>query len=313
MLRKRETVARPVAVARHADAREARVQLWFTIAIVAALMLIVGTLMAGCSSPADQNAAVGAGSSDQASSQSLEDAAQSGANGGDDAAGNTGTGEEGAQVEAGAEGDGGEADVDAAAGDAEGGEEVADQEGLVELDVTPPPVIDNVAFVEGDEVVDLPESNHVLLGQPAPDFTMTVLETGEEVSLSDYAGKPVVVNFWATWCPPCLLEMPFFEAVYQQHQGDDLVVIAIDAGERVPESLVESTIRRFVDSRGLSFPVVFGENAYDVQTDYSVGGLPATYLIDRDGVVVGAHQGAYPNEATLADHVTRILGGDGEG
>ncbi len=158
-----------------------------------------------------------------------------------------------------------------------------------------------------DKVVELPVPNHALLNRPAPDFTMTLLETGEEVSLSDYAGQWVMVNFWATWCPPCRFEMPWIQSVYEARQEDGFVVLAVNAGERVPPSMVEDTIRQFVDFMGLTFPMLWGDNAYEVQRQWKVTGLPATFVVDPDGTVVDVHQGMFPNQVTLEYRVNRLL------
>jgi thiol-disulfide isomerase/thioredoxin len=164
-------------------------------------------------------------------------------------------------------------------------------------------------FAEGT-VVDLPVPNHPLLDQPAPDFTMTLLSTGEEVSLSDYAGQSVMINFWSTWCPPCRFEMPWVQQAADGHADEQFVVLAVDAGERVPPSMVEDTIRQYVDSMGLTFPVLWGDNTFQVQREWTVMGLPATFFVAPDGTVVDLHQGMFPNQATLEDRVVRLLAGE---
>jgi len=158
-----------------------------------------------------------------------------------------------------------------------------------------------------NQIFPLQERYHPLLDQPAPTFTMRQLDTGEEVSLDQFAGQPVLINFWATWCPPCRAEMPWIENVYNEFKAEGLVVLAVDAGEKVPPSMVEDTVTRYIASQGLTFPVLMGDNTYDVQRDYQVYGLPGTALVSRDGVVVAYHSGMYPNEATLRDQVVRLL------
>lgn len=177
------------------------------------------------------------------------------------------------------------------------------------------PVIVTVAAPSGSQsggidqtrVYELPERFHPLIGQPAPDFTMRYLGTEEEVSLSSFAGQPVVLNFWATWCPPCRAEMPWIESVYNKYKDQGLVVLAIDAGEKVPPSMVEETVQRYIDSTGLTFPVLLGDNTYDVQRQYSVMGLPGTVMVGADGIVRAFHSGMFPNEATFEDQVKRHL------
>ncbi len=73
-----------------------------------------------------------------------------------------------------------------------------------------------------------------IVGAPAPDFTLKNIQ-GQDVTLSSFAGQPVLINFWATWCVPCRVEMPAIEAVYQEHKGEGFVVLAVDADETLEE------------------------------------------------------------------------------
>jgi thiol-disulfide isomerase/thioredoxin len=157
------------------------------------------------------------------------------------------------------------------------------------------------------EVIDLPRKPHVLLQQPAPDFAMADVISGETVSLSGLLGKPVVVNFWATWCAPCRFEMPWFETAFKAHQDVGLTVLAVDAGEKVPPDLIADQVTRFVRSSGLTFPILLGDNTFDVQKEWTVLGLPATFLIDAEGTVVDYHSGAFPNQATFESRLAEIL------
>jgi thiol-disulfide isomerase/thioredoxin len=180
--------------------------------------------------------------------------------------------------------------------------------GSGEVAVTPTLAIDNSqpAAPEG-EVIILPRKDHPLLGKSAPDFTMKRHDTGEEISLAGLKGRPVLVNFWATWCPPCRLEMPWFQNVYTTHADKNLVVLAIDAGEKVPPDMVPEAVSRYADTVGLTFPILLGENTYEVQRTWSVFGLPATFLIAADGTVVDFLGGAFPNQATLEARLAPIL------
>jgi cytochrome c biogenesis protein CcmG, thiol:disulfide interchange protein DsbE len=171
-----------------------------------------------------------------------------------------------------------------------------------------PPLVaaDQTAAPEG-QVIEIPARGHPLLGKSAPDFTMTRVGSGEQVSLADFKGQPLLVNYWATWCPPCRLEMPWLQAAYDAHKDNGFVVLAVDAGEKVPPSMVPDTIQRFLDSAGLTFPVLMGDNTYAVQRQWSILGLPASFLIDREGNVVDFMSGAYPNQATLEHHLEAVL------
>ncbi|MCE7938346.1 MAG: TlpA family protein disulfide reductase [Chloroflexi bacterium CFX6] len=156
--------------------------------------------------------------------------------------------------------------------------------------------------------VELPPPSHPLIGQMAPDFEMKVVGADQRIKLSDYRGdKVVMVNFWATWCPPCRMEMPWLQNVYTKYKDQGLELLAVDAGERVPPEMVEDRIKQYVDRMGLTFPVVMGDNTYDVQRDYSVYGLPSTFIVDKEGRMIDFHNAMYPNEATIDAQVQKAL------
>jgi peroxiredoxin len=113
--------------------------------------------------------------------------------------------------------------------------------------------------------------------KPAPNFTTQAL-SGSETALADYAGDVVVVNFWATWCPPCKAEMPGINAFYERHQAEGLVVLAVNAKES------ESLVRPFIESNQFTFPVLL-DPAGAIVNQYQVRSFPTTVIIDRDGIV----------------------------
>ena len=140
-----------------------------------------------------------------------------------------------------------------------------------------------------------------IAGHPAPNFTLKTPE-GETVSLSDFRGQPVVVNFWATWCGPCRIEMPHLQGAYEAHQDNGLVVLGVNLTERdnpadVPEFLTEF---------GLTFPVVLDESGNVAQT-YRVFGQPASVFVNEDGVIHQVFQGPV-NEQFINDRVAELLG-----
>lgn len=114
-------------------------------------------------------------------------------------------------------------------------------------------------------------------GKPAPNFTSAAL-SGGKTALTDYAGDVIVVNFWATWCPPCKAEMPGINAFYERHQADGLVVLAVNARES------ESLVRPFIEANQFTFPVLL-DPAGSVVNQYQVRSFPTTVIIDRDGIV----------------------------
>ena len=112
---------------------------------------------------------------------------------------------------------------------------------------------------------------------PAPELILKNL-SGDQVSLNDYRGQVVLVNLWATWCPPCREEMPTLQAFYEKYKEDGFVLIAIDQEETL------EVVQPFVDEFGLTFPVWLDEN-YEAQRQFNTMSLPSSYVIDREGVV----------------------------
>jgi thiol-disulfide isomerase/thioredoxin len=110
---------------------------------------------------------------------------------------------------------------------------------------------------------------------PTPDFSLTDRE-GKKISLKDFRGKTVFLNFWATWCEPCREEMPAMEKLYQEHNDNNFVVLAVNVKDRRQEALA------FVKELKLTYPIAFDPNA-EVASLYGAGGLPTTYLIGPKG------------------------------
>jgi len=115
-------------------------------------------------------------------------------------------------------------------------------------------------------------------GHPAPDFALQTLD-GETVRLSDFAGKPVLVNFWATWCGPCRAEFPDFQEASVDN-ADKLVIIGINNTTADQPDLVDD----FVAEMGATFPIVLDQDG-KVSESYQIRGLPTTIFVDRDGIV----------------------------
>lgn len=126
------------------------------------------------------------------------------------------------------------------------------------------------------------------IGQPAPDFTLLDLE-GRPVSLSGFRGSTVLMNFWATWCPPCRKEFPELVRLYDRNAGRGLVVLSVDLQER-PE-----IVRRFAEGFGARFPIVIDQKG-DVGGQYRLLGLPTTLFIDADGILRAQHVGVLTEE-----------------
>ena len=133
--------------------------------------------------------------------------------------------------------------------------------------------------------------------KPAPSFTLANLQ-GEPVTLLEYKGRVVLLNFWATWCLPCRQEMPGMQSVWQTYQAQGLTVLAVSIDTVAPER-----IAKFVKKLQLSFPILL--DAEDQASSlYRVSGLPASFLLDRDGRVASVITGS--REWSNAESLTVI-------
>lgn len=137
------------------------------------------------------------------------------------------------------------------------------------------------------------------VGEPAPDFRLENPD-GQSVSLSDFRGKPVLLNFWATWCPPCRNEMSYLQEVYEEWSGKGLVVLAINLGEDPTE------VKRFLQAQGLSLPVLIdvpGDSAHQ----YNIFSIPTSFFIDSDGIIQQKIIGAFPSKGAIETHLIEIM------
>ena len=138
--------------------------------------------------------------------------------------------------------------------------------------------------------------------QTAPDFTVYDLE-GKAHKLSDFVGKPVVLNFWASWCGPCKNEMPDFEEKYQGY-GDQVQFLMVNLTDGSQETVASAS--SFVASQGYSFPVYF-DTDLDAAYKYSVNAVPVTYFIDKEGGLVTYRKGMLSAEV-LQKGIDLLLG-----
>ncbi|WP_373228600.1 TlpA disulfide reductase family protein [Cohnella sp.] len=127
----------------------------------------------------------------------------------------------------------------------------------------------------------------IRIGNKAADFTLTTID-GKEVSLSDYRGKRVLLNFWATWCPPCKAEMPHMEKFYKEYQQDDIVVLGVNLTNTEKSS---DKVKSFIENRGLTFPILLDKSGA-VSDKYKVIAYPTTFIIDSSGIIRDIYQGA---------------------
>jgi peroxiredoxin len=135
----------------------------------------------------------------------------------------------------------------------------------------------------GSQAVATPAPAPVV-GAPAPDFSLQDL-SGNAVTLSSFKGQVVLINFWATWCGPCRIEMPAIEQRYAAHKDRGFVVLAVNLDEP------QADVSAFAESFGLTFPVLLDPGAR-VNDLYRVRGYPTTLIVDREGMIAKLHIGA---------------------
>lgn len=136
------------------------------------------------------------------------------------------------------------------------------------------------------------------VGAPLRDFTLPDI-TGQKTRLSDYEGQVVLVNSWATWCPPCRAEMPDLNAYYQAHKDEGFVVLAVNGGDSQAEAA------EFAASNNLAFPVLLDTDLV-VLDGFGIQNYPTSIIIGRDGLVKKIQIGLYEPEKLEAD-VTPLL------
>ncbi len=119
--------------------------------------------------------------------------------------------------------------------------------------------------------------------EPVPDITLPTPE-GDMLSLSDFRGQVIFLNFWGTYCPPCVAELPDIQEVYEALQGEDFVVIGLNVEEK-PEK-----VRAFAEEQGLTFPIIISPDA-TVNPLYQLKHMPTTWFIDRNGILRGKIEG----------------------
>jgi peroxiredoxin len=135
----------------------------------------------------------------------------------------------------------------------------------------------------------------------APDFALETAE-GETVRLSELRGRPVVVNVWTSWCPPCREEMPALERVHQAYQEQGVVILGLNSTSQD----VRENALAFAGEQGLSFPIVFDEEGEATRL-YQVRALPTTFFIDANGIIQEVVAGGPMAEALLRIRVEQLL------
>ena len=148
-----------------------------------------------------------------------------------------------------------------------------------------------------NQSTNVPEG--INIGNRTIDFELQTLD-GKTVKLSDYRGKPVLLNFWATWCGPCKSEMPYLQQINDTYSAKGLVLLAVDIDES------PDTVKKFMADLNLSLnvPMDVGKK---VAKAYSITAIPSTFLIDKDGIIRGKVVGAFQNKAAIEEALKTIM------
>jgi cytochrome c biogenesis protein CcmG/thiol:disulfide interchange protein DsbE len=142
-----------------------------------------------------------------------------------------------------------------------------------------------------------------LVGKPAPDFTLRTLNGGaKSMHLADLKGKPVVINFWASWCGPCNDEAPVLSQSWPTLQSQGVVMIGIDASYSTQDAL------NFMKQYGITYPNVEDTTNRDTAIAYGVTAMPETFFINRQGVIVAHYSAPFTSAQAFKSEVAKIVG-----
>jgi thiol-disulfide isomerase/thioredoxin len=146
-------------------------------------------------------------------------------------------------------------------------------------------------FSEANNILEDNSENH-LINQTAPDFSVQDVDSGIVYYLSDFRGKIVILDLFATWCPPCQLSLPFLRQLYLDYPASDLQIISVD----VDAAESQATVSQFRDDEDMNWIVSLDPGSL-IHADYGTGSIPTFYIIDEDGVVQWTDSG-FTNEVT---------------
>jgi cytochrome c biogenesis protein CcmG, thiol:disulfide interchange protein DsbE len=160
-----------------------------------------------------------------------------------------------------------------------------------------------VLLARKDSSLNLPKQLPPDTRRPAPNFTLPGLD-GKMVNLTDYKGKVVLLNIWATWCPSCVEEMPSMEKLYKELKGDDFEILAVSIDESGTKSVVP-----FMQKYKLSFPTLIDSGGEVARRFYRVTGVPESFIINKEGnieqVIIGPTDWAAPETISYFKNLIR--------
>lgn len=137
------------------------------------------------------------------------------------------------------------------------------------------------------------------VGKSAPEFTLQNTDT-KSVSLSDFRGKTVIMNFWATWCGPCQFEIPFFQATHNERASKGVVMLGIDLKESA------ATVKNFATNKGMTYPILLDTEAQVAQEYCLPSVIPITLFVNSEGIIEARKIGAFSNQAELESMLNSV-------
>ncbi len=158
-------------------------------------------------------------------------------------------------------------------------------------------------------------AEEIATGKPAPDFTLSKMDGSGDVTLSSLKGQVVVLDFWATWCPPCRKGLPFLNEfdTWAKNEGWKVNVFAVNVWERGDKDAVDTIVKKFWAEKKFTTAVLMGSSDSKLTSNYGVSGIPTTVIIGPDGSISSQHSGFAGGEAMLKDlkeSVAKALGKD---
>jgi thiol-disulfide isomerase/thioredoxin len=149
-------------------------------------------------------------------------------------------------------------------------------------------------------VVMLPRSEALTVGDKAVDFSSPELGTDKLITLTDFRGQVVYLDFWASWCGPCRVSLPAMEVMYRELKDQGFTVLAVNLDADVADA------QKFLLSRPVSYPIIYDAEQI-LPKIYAVKGMPTAYILDRTGLVRDVHEGFRPGDESRIKHIIEAL------